>query len=185
ERLSKVAATTGGRVLAVVMAGSFIALSLPFAGTLAWTALLLAASARLVRAATWPRAILWAVLVALAWGQVAGAHLAHGLAIATFTVIAYLAYRLVADVRAGVRTGRKALALAGLVLVALPLVNLAVFVPRLVYLPRTTLGLGYAELERRAAAFSGSQYRMTPLLGPASPPTWPRGLTVSPGSDLG
>src|SRR5438034_863761 len=113
------AARAAGRVLAVVMRGSFIALPLPFAGTLAWTALVLAAAARLVRAATWPRAILWAVLVALAWGQVAGAHLAHGLAIATFTVIAYLAYRLVADVRAGVRTGRKALALAGLVLVAL------------------------------------------------------------------
>src|SRR2546421_995156 len=126
ERMSPVAATTGGLVLAMMMADSFIALSLPFAGTVAWTALLLAAAARLIRAATWPRAIGWTAATAGAWGQVAGAHMAHGLVMATFALAAYLGYRLVADVRAGTRTRNHALALAGLVLVALPLVNLAV-----------------------------------------------------------
>jgi hypothetical protein len=185
ERLSRVAATTGGLVLALVIADSYIALSLPFAGTLAWTALVLAAAARLVGASTWPRAIGWAVAVAVAWGQVAGAHMAHGLVIATFALTAYLAFRLVSDVRARTRTRNNALVVAVLVLLALPLVNLAVFVPRLVYLPRTTFGLGYSELERRAGVLSGPRFQPTPMLGPASPPTWPLGLTVSPGSYLG
>ena len=180
ERLSRVAATTGGLVLAMVIADSYIALSLPFAGTIAWTALLLAAAARLARATTWSRAILWTVAVAAAWGQVAGAHMAHGLVIATFALVAYLA-----DVRAGTRRTRHVLVLAGLLIVALPLVNLAVFLPRVLYLRHTTLGLGYLTLERRAAAFSGPGYQMTPLLGPASPPQWPLALTVSPGSYLG
>jgi hypothetical protein len=169
----------------MVIADSYIALSLPFAGTLAWTAILLAAAARLARAGTWSRRVWWSLAAALAWGQVAGAHMAQGLAVATLTLAAYLAYRLGTDVRRRAMTGRDAALLAVLLAAALPLVNLAVFLPRLTYLGRTTMGLGYSELNRRAAALSGPVYQPTKVLGPASPPTWPLALTVSPGSYLG
>jgi hypothetical protein len=53
EGLSRPAATTGGLALALPMAGSEVSLSLPFAGSIAWTALTLAAASRLVRARTW------------------------------------------------------------------------------------------------------------------------------------
>src|SRR5438067_143185 len=144
EELSRVAATAGGLVLGLVIADSYIALSLPFAGTLAWTAILLAAAARLVRAGTWSRRTWWALAVALAWGQVAGAHMAQGLAVATLALVAYLAYRLGGNARDRAMTGKQVVMLAGLLVVALPLVNLAVFLPRLAYLGRTTIGLGYA-----------------------------------------
>src|ERR687887_896059 len=44
ERISRSGATVGGLVLASSIAGSELAVSLPFAATLAWTALLLAAA---------------------------------------------------------------------------------------------------------------------------------------------
>src|SRR5919198_3623955 len=83
EGLSRAAATTGGLALALGMAGSFISLELPFAGTLAWTALLLAAASRLLHARTWPGRLAWVAAVAVAWGQLANAHLSNGLVMGT------------------------------------------------------------------------------------------------------
>src|SRR5207249_358888 len=103
----------------------YIALSMPFAGTLAWSALLLAAGSRFMRAETWPARIGWSIAVALAWGQLAGAHMSNGLLMGTSALLLYVVVRLVADARAG-RAGAS-LAAVALLLVALPTVNLAVF----------------------------------------------------------
>jgi hypothetical protein len=54
EGLSRPAATVGGLALSLTISAGDLASSLPFAGTLAWTALLLAAAARYLRTRTWP-----------------------------------------------------------------------------------------------------------------------------------
>src|SRR5206468_11034868 len=53
-------------------------------------------------------------------------------------------------------------ALVGLVIVALPLVNLAFLLPRLSYLPETPLALGYRTLRAQITQLVG---RPQPLLG--------------------
>src|SRR5262249_12499523 len=69
EGTSRAAATVGGLVLAMSIAGTRNIAYPWVSGTLAWTALTLAAASRLVRAASWPRRLLWAAATALAWGQ--------------------------------------------------------------------------------------------------------------------
>src|SRR5439155_13898927 len=71
EGLSRPAATFGGLVLSLPVAGSAF-LGLPWAsGSLAWTALSLAAASRLFHATRWSSRLLWVLATALAWGQVA------------------------------------------------------------------------------------------------------------------
>jgi hypothetical protein len=142
EGLSRVAATVGGLALALPLAGSQVGQSLPFAGSIAWTALLLAAASKMMGAGAWPSRLVWTVVTALAWGQLAAAHLSNGFVLGTVALVVYLVSRSVSDVRRGVRSGRQVLALAALLLFALPLVNLAYFLPRLAYLPRTSPGHG-------------------------------------------
>src|SRR5439155_1074606 len=79
------------------------------------------------------------------------AHLSNGLVIATLALLVFVAVRGAADVRARRRGGRPAVALVGLLVAALPVVNLAGLVPRLAYLSRTTLSLGYRGIQVRAA----------------------------------
>src|SRR6266542_3154748 len=56
ERLGRAAATAGGVVLALGIAGAQFAVSLPFAGSMAWSAVLLAAALLAVNAGyLWPR----------------------------------------------------------------------------------------------------------------------------------
>jgi hypothetical protein len=184
ERLGRAAATTGGAVLALVIAESYIAISIPFSGTLAWTALMLAAASRLLRADAWPARLAWTAATGLAWGQAAAAHLSNGLVIATLALLVFVAVRVGADVRARRRGGRPALALAGLLVAALPLVNLAGLVPRLAYLSRTTLSLGYRGIQVRAAELAG-RHPFPFRVGPSSHPDWPLGLTSAPGSYVG
>ncbi len=188
EGLSRPAATTAGLVLALLMSGSTLAIELPFAGTLAWTALMLGCAARCLRAGGWPGRLAWLAPAAGCWGQVAAAHLSDGLAVASAALLVYLAVRLAADVRTDRRTLAQAVSLVALLAVALPAVNLAVLLPRLAYLPRTSLGQGYQHLAALQAGFLGKPppgpYRAasTPFLGEAA---WPLGLMVSPGSYLG
>src|SRR6266568_4429030 len=155
EQLGRAAATTGGVVLALVIAESYIAVSIPFSGTLAWTALTLAAASRLLRVGAWPGRLAWLTATAIAWGQVAAAHLSNGLVIATLALVVFVAVRLGADLRGRRRTGRGSVALMGLLVAALPLVNLAGLVPRLAYLSRTSLSLGYRGIQVRAAELAG------------------------------
>ena len=64
-----------------------IAISMPFAGTIAWTPLLLLGADGFIRE-RWPRNLSWLALAALAWGQVAVAHLSHGLVVASVLLVA-------------------------------------------------------------------------------------------------
>ena len=104
ERLHRAAATAGGLSLALIIAASIVGISLPFAGTLAWTTLALVGASGFMRAGRLSRRLLWTALAALAWGQVANAHMSHGLVMCTGLVMAYIAARSVRDVRAGTTT---------------------------------------------------------------------------------
>src|SRR5919106_280060 len=158
EETSRAASAMGGVVLALAMAGSSVTLALPFAGALAWTMVLLAAASRYLRAPAWGSRLLWLGLAAVAWGQVAAAHLSDGLAIGTAALAAYVAGRLIADVRSGRRSGRDAGLAVALLVVALPLVNLAYLLPRIAYLPRTNLAVGYETLPVAMAGFALACY---------------------------
>src|SRR5436309_2118530 len=83
---------------ALIVAASQIGISLPFAGTLAWTPYVLVGAAGYLTATRWSRRLGWMALAALAWGQVANAHMSHGLAMCTLVTAAYLGARSVQDV---------------------------------------------------------------------------------------
>lgn len=184
EGLSRPAATVGGLALALAVATSLLAVYLPFAGALAWTAVLLAAAARALRAHTWPARLGWIAATAIAWGQLTSAHPTNGLVLGTGALVAYAAARLTADVRRGARSLRGSLGLAGLLLGALVAVNLAILLPRLAYVPKTTMGLGFGRLEALAASLAGGP---APALkvGPGAPAAWPLQLSLWPGLYLG
>jgi len=184
EGLSRPAATVGGIGLALAVSGTLLALYLPFAGTLAWTAMLLAAASRLLRAPGWPARLGWTAATALAWGQLVSAHPTNGLVLGTGALAAYGVVRLAGDVRRGSRTAPGALALGGLLVAALLVVNLAILLPRLAYVPRTTMGLGFGRLEAEAASVSGEPIP-TVKLGPGAPALWPLQLALWPGAYLG
>lgn len=185
EDASRPAATLGALALALGMAGSRLALTFPFAGALAWTTVMLAGASRLVRADRPWASLGWLALLAGAWGQVAAAHLSHGLIVGTGALAAYLAVRLGGDVRRGRRRPGQALALAGLVVAALLLVNLAYLLPRLAYVPRTTLRLGWRGMDLLAADLAG---RAPPPLEPGASQAalgWPLAFATAPGAYLG
>ena len=184
EGLGRAAATTGGIVLALVVAESYIAISVPFSGTLAWTALMLAAASRLMRASEWSGRLAWTAAAALAWGQVANAHLSNGLVIATLVLVVFVTTRVVVGIRSRLGSGRTYAATVGLLVAALPLVNLAGLVPRLAYLGRTSLSLGYRGIQVRAAELAG-RHPYPFKVGPSSHSDWPLGLTTAPGSYIG
>ncbi len=184
ERLSRPATTLGGLALALPLAGSYLSLNLPFAGTLAWSAVLLACVSRLVAAKTWPGRLGWLSAGAVAWGQVAASNLTDGLVIGTGALLAYFVAKWVVEVRAGHRTGRDFLLLAGLIVIGFPLIDVASLLPRFASLPRTSIGLGYHELYARTKLLTG---RGTPdlIFGTGTGPTWPIRLALSPGVYLG
>jgi hypothetical protein len=183
EGLSRPAGTVAGLMLSLAMASSRLALTLPFAGVLAWAPIMLACSSRLLQARTWPARTAWAGMAAASWGQVAAAHMSHGLVLATGALVFYGVARSRAEIRGG-RSGRELLAIAGLLVAALPMVNLAFFLPRLAYLPRTTLGLGYDQLEVLADRLAGRAITPAPLGASVAPP-WPLAFATSPGAYLG
>ncbi len=183
EKLSRPAATVGGLALSLPVAGSIYLLSLPFAGTFAWTALLLANASRLLRSSAWPSRFVWLTLSALAWGQLASAHLSHGLVVGTAALVTFGAARLITDVRTGATRGRDATALGSLVVLAFPLVNLAILLPRLAYLPGTTLGEGYVRLDALSKQFG--TYTTDKVLTAGIAPTFPLKLTPTRGTYVG
>jgi len=184
ERVSRPAATVGGLVLALVIAGSRLVVDLPFPAVLAWSALMLAVGARYLHADRWPTRLGWAVATAIAWGQIAAIHLSHGLVIGTLAFACYATVRTVVDVRSGRRTGRDRAAALLVLAAALPLVNLAYFLPRLGYLPTTTLGFGYENIQRLGSSLAGQ--KVGPRLpGPVSPVTWILAFAFSPGAYVG
>jgi Bacterial membrane protein YfhO len=184
EGVSRPAATVGGLALALPLAGSHLVLNLPFAGTLAWTPMVLAAASRYLSAQKWHVRLLWLGLTAGAWGQVAAANLSDGLVIATTALGAFVAARSIRDIRRGHRRGREALLLAGLLVLGLPLLTLAYFVPRLGYFPRTSIAMGYHRLDELTMELTGSRGEYLPFEG-GTGPAWPARLALSPGIYLG
>jgi hypothetical protein len=184
ERLSPAAATVGGLVLSLGLAGSFLAASLPFAGTIAWTPLTLAAASRYLAADRWPARLAWAAVVATAWGQLAATHLSNGLVMGTALLAAFVAAKLVRKIRRHDLGRGTALALTGVLVVSLLLVNLAVFLPRLAYLPRTSISMGYERLLDLNARLAGGTPRQF-VAGQAADPPWPLKYATSPGTYLG
>lgn len=184
EGISRPAATVGGLALALPLAGSHLVLNLPFAGTLAWTPMVLAAASRYLSARKWHRRLLWLGLTGGAWGQVAAANLSDGLVIATAALGVFVAARSIRDVRRGDRSTKEALVLAGLLVVGLPLLTLAYFIPRLAYLPRTSISMGYHRLDELTTQLTGSRGEYLPFEG-GTGPAWPARLALSPGVYLG
>ncbi|HEX2032449.1 MAG TPA: hypothetical protein VHL78_13810 [Actinomycetota bacterium] len=184
ERFGRPAATVGGLSIALGIAASRTAVSLPVAGALAWSAVLLATASRALGAERWSARVGWAAAGALAWGQLAAAHLSHGLVIGTAALVAYLVVRLGADVRAGRRSAGAAAAVGGLVVAVLVPVNLAYLLPRVAYLPHSTLGLGYDALREVTERLSG---HVPPPVEPraAGGFSWPLTFATSPGAFLG
>src|SRR5205085_6819425 len=78
EGLARASSTVGGLALCMPLAGSYLLLNLPFAGTLAWTPVTLAAVARVLRATTLPGRLGWLVAASLAWMQIAASNLSDG-----------------------------------------------------------------------------------------------------------
>jgi hypothetical protein len=170
EGVGRPAATVGGLTLALTMAGSVVALSMPFAGMLAWTAVALAGAAGYLHARSGVGMLGWLGLTAFALSQAAAAHLTHGVVMAILVVGLYVASRSVLQVQGRERSARGALA-AGLGLfAAFPVLAAAVFIPRLALVPRTSLGHGYVELARLTAELSGPLPR--PMLADAGVSGW-------------
>jgi hypothetical protein len=184
ERLSRVAATTTGLVLALVISESRLALSLPFAGTLAWSALSLACCSKYVHASGWQRRLLWGGATSAAWGQLAAAHFSVGLVIGSGVILTYMAVVARENTREGTWSMRGALLIGGLLAVMAVLINLAYLVPRLAYLPETSLSLGYTKLDALGTQLAGIHPRPPPL-GGAAGPTWPLKLATTWGAFAG
>jgi hypothetical protein len=180
ESFGPAAATMGGLVLAMPIATSMIAISLPFAGALAWTAVLLLAAAGYRRASAWSGRLAWLALGAFAWSQVVAAHLSHGLVIATAFVVAYLVAGAVADAREGVVSGRAAAARTLLFLVVLPIAALPILLPHVDFLGASSLRGGYGALGDPGETAVGD------ALGSAGVwPGWPLGFAAAPGAYVG
>jgi hypothetical protein len=183
EDVGRIAATLGGLSIAVMIAVSQIGISLPFAGTLAWTPFVLVGAAGYVRASRWSRRLAWMALSGFAWSQVANAHMSHGLAMCTLVTAAYLAARSLQDVRRGRVRPFPAIGRLLLFLVFLPLATLAVFVPRLSVIARSSLRGGYAALGARLAQVAGIHDR--PLMTNGVFSGWPFVVGSAPGAYAG
>lgn len=184
ERLSRAAATVAGLVLALSTAGSYLVLNLPFAGTMAWVPIMLAAASRALGASSTAYRLAWTAAVAGAWSQIGAANLSDGLVVGTLALVAYVGVRLASDVRSGRRNLRGAAGIVALFAVALPAVSLAVLLPRLMYLPRTSISLGYERLKRLSVSLTGRPGSGL-VFGTGLQPTWPLRLALSPGVYLG
>ena len=101
ESLSRAAATAGGLALGMSMSTSEMAISMPFAGFLAWTTIVLVGASGYRQSLLWSRKLAWLALAAFAWWQVANAHMSHGLMMCTLLVAAYIVAHAIQSVRLG------------------------------------------------------------------------------------
>jgi len=185
ETLSRIAATVGGLVLALSIAGSLSGITLSFAGILAWMPIMLGAESRCLRARTWPRRLAWCVLTALAWGQVVASFLTTGIILGTLALVAFGIAVTVSEVRGGTLSRAGALTLGAIVSISLPTINLAYLLPRLAYLPRTSLSLGYEQLRELADRYSHVPLTNLPPEPHPGVAAWPLNLMAPPGAYIG
>ncbi len=196
ERLSRLAATAGGLSLAVLMSSSEIAISMPFAGAMAWSSVALVGAAGYRRSRRWSARVAWIALGALGWSQVATAHLSHGLVVCTALLTAYLVAGAVFDVVASrpkrdahelpSSVPRIALASGGraaLFLAAMPLLSLAILLPRMDALEASSLAAGYDRLGDAIGTLGGSDTGSIQANGVWA--AWPLAFGATPGAYAG
>jgi hypothetical protein len=189
EGTGRPAATVGGLVMAMSIAGSFVILSMPFSGTLAWTGMTLGATSGMLHATKPSRIVAWLAFVGFSWSQIAAAHLTDGLLIGTLLVGAYAVARLCAQARVRDRSWRSVAAMLVLLAVALPLLSAAVLVPRLALLPRTSIGQGYVHLGALTRAYGGftgkTALALSPITFAGTGPWWLTAFARGPGAYVG
>jgi hypothetical protein len=189
DRLSRPAATMGGLVMGLTIAGSVVALSMPFAGALGWLAVALAGLSHMLHAKRPSSIVGWLALTALAWSQIAAAHLTHGLLTGTAIMAVYALARLTVQVRSGERSFRSAAIVAAVPVVAVPLLSAAVVYPRLKLLPRTSIGQGYLQLGLLTKQLGGfrkdTAYELSPLFNRGIHVWWGTGFARGPGTYVG
>ncbi len=183
EGLGRVGATAGGLSVAMAIAASIVAISLPFAGTLAWTPFILVGASGFYSAAGWRR-LVWLALAALAWGQVATSHLSHGLVMATGLTVAYVIARAIREVRHRELRAAAAVWLSLGFLAFVPLANLAIVVPHFAVLARSSLSDGYGSFGGTVARLGGGPEDI-PIPDTGIWGAWPLALASTPGGYLG
>src|SRR5262245_52948566 len=183
EGLGRIPATAGGLSIAMAISASIVAISLPFAGTLAWTPFILVGASGFYSASGWRR-LVWLALAALAWGQVATAHMSHGLVIATGLAVAYVVARAIAEVRRGELRTFSALWMSLGFLAFVPLANLAILIPHFAVLARSSLSEGYGSFGGTVARISAGEEDI-PIPGTGIWGAWPIALASTPGGYLG
>ncbi|HEY7400813.1 MAG TPA: hypothetical protein VH989_07930 [Actinomycetota bacterium] len=181
EALGRLSATLGGLALAMPMATSIVAVAMPFAGAIGWTTIVLAAASGYRQANGSAGRLAWLGLAALAWSQVAGAHMSHGLGICTLLVGAYLTAHAVAGVRAGSLRPWPAAGLVVGFLAFLPLASLAVLLPRVNLLEASSLHAGYGALaEERVKGIQDLAIQTNGVWA-----AWPLAIGTGPGAFAG
>lgn len=183
EGLGRIAATAGGLSLSMAVSASILAISLPFAGTLAWTPLILVGASRFFAGAGWRR-LGWLALAAFGWGQVATSHLSHGLVMATGLVVAYVVARAIREARRSTLRPGAAVGWSVAFLLFLPLANLAILVPHFAVLARSSLADGYGSFGGTVARISGGEAAI-PIPDTGIWGAWPLALASTPGGYVG
>ncbi len=182
ESLGRAAATAGGLSLGMLMSTSEMAISMPFAGFLAWTTIVLVGASGYRQSLLWSHRLGWLALSGFAWWQVANAHMSHGLMMCTLLVTAYLVAHAVESVRLRETSWQRAVAATGAFLAFLPLASAAIFVPRLDLISASSLQSGYVAVD---------SLKQTPGIGQRSIMTngmwagWPLAFGSAPGAFLG
>jgi membrane protein YfhO len=177
ERLSRPAATAGALSLAMLMSTSEVAISMPFAGFLAWTTVVLIGASGYRRADRWSRRLAWLALAAFGWSQVANAHMSHGLAMCSLLAGGYLVANAVADARTGRERGWRAAVPVAVFLAVLPLASLAVLIPRLAFIETSSLHAGYDALRPKIED--------RPIVTNGVWAAWPLAFGTTPGAYMG
>jgi hypothetical protein len=183
ERLHRVAATAGGLSAAMMISTSGVGLSLPFDAMLAWLPFVLVGAGGFLRASALPRRLGWLALGAFAWGQVASAHMSHGLVLATLATAAYMVARGAHQVRRGEPRAWQAVGLVTGFWAFVLAANLAILLPRMALFQRTSLRGGYAAIGGAAARAAGLTQR--PLSPGGFWSAWPLAFGSAPGSYAG
>ena len=182
ESLSRTAATAGGLALGMLMSTSEMAISMPFAGFLAWTTIVLVGASGYRQTLLWSRRLGWLALAAFGWWQVANAHMSHGLMMCTLLVSAYLVSHAIGSVRLGETSWGRAAGTAAVFLAFLPLAAAAILIPRLGFISASSLQSGYEAVD---------SLKQTPGIGERSIMTngmwagWPLAFATAPGAYRG
>jgi hypothetical protein len=182
ESLSRPAATAGGLSLGMLMATSEMSISMPFAGFLAWTTVVLVGASGYRQSVRWSRRLAWLALSAFGWWQVANAHMSHGLMMCSLLAGTYVVAHAAQSVRLGETSWPRALGAAALFLGFLPLAAAAILIPRLGFISTSSLQSGYAAVDSvKQSPGVGERSIMTNGMWAA----WALGYGSAPGAYVG